>query len=125
MAHPELETAEAASAGLAGLPEERQKLYWDLILSRLPELAGRALEARMIKGYEYQSDFARKYFGQGVEQGLRLAIIALVCKRLPGLREELEGRLRELPEARLMELLGELDSAHSEAAVRAVFDRRS
>jgi hypothetical protein len=125
MAHPELETAEAASAGLAELPEERQKLYWDLICSCLPELARRALEARMIKGYEYQSDFARKYFGQGVEQGLRRAIIALVCKRHPGLRAELEDRLREQPEARLMELLDELDGAHSEAAVRAVFDRHS
>ena len=133
MAHPELETAEAAYAGLAGLPEERQKLYWDLILSSLPELARRALEAHVIKGYEYQSDFARKYFGQGLEQGLeqgrqdglRRAIVALVCARLPRIRDELERRLRDQPEARLLEIAGALGGAHDEDAVRAVLDRHS
>ena len=99
MAHADLETAEAAQAALAGLPEDKQKLYWDVILSRLPELVRCILEARMIdlKNYEYQSDFARKYYGQGREEGreegLRRAVIALVCARLPELRGEIEGRL--------------------------------
>ncbi len=34
----------------------------------LPEAIRRILEARM-QGYEYQSDFARKYYGQGREEG--------------------------------------------------------
>ena len=137
MAHPELETAEAASAGLPGLPEERQKLYWDLILSCLPELARRALEARMIKGYEYQSEFARKYFGQGREQlleqsreqgrleGLRQALVEMVSARLPGMRDEIERRLSGLPEARLIEISRELGNANDEDAMRAVLERRS
>jgi hypothetical protein len=101
MAHPDIETVEAAEASLAELSEDEQKLYWDVILSSLPELVRRAVEARMIKGYEYQSDFARKYYSQGLEkgrdegrdegreEGLRNAIIALVCGRLPGLHDEL------------------------------------
>jgi hypothetical protein len=135
MAHPELETAEAAEAGLAGLPEDKQKLYWDVILSCLPALVRRALEARMIKGYEYQSDFARKYYSQGLkqgrdegreegrEEGLRHAIMALVCARLPGLREELERRLDGLPGVRLEQLITELDPVRDEDGVRAVLDR--
>ena len=137
MAHPELETAEAACAGLAGLPEDRQKLYWDLILASLPDLMGRALEARMIKGYEYQSEFARKYFGQGREQlleqsreqgrleGLRQALVEMVSARLPGMRDEIERRLSGLPEARLIEISRELGNANDEDAMRAVLERRS
>jgi flagellar biosynthesis/type III secretory pathway protein FliH len=165
MAHPDLETVEAAEACLAELSEDEQKLYWDVIMSSLPELVRRAVEVRMIKGYEYQSDFARKYYSQGLEkgrneglekgrneglekgrnegreegrnegreegrnegreEGLRDAIIALVCGRLPGLRDELESRLRAQPEARLVQLITELDQVHDEAGVRAVLDRRT
>jgi len=122
MAHLDLETAGAAEAGLAELPENLQKLYWDVILSGLPELARRTLEGRMIKDYEYQSDFARKYYSQGREDGLRRAIFALVCARLPGLRDELERRLRGQPAAQLEQLITELDKVHDEAGVRAVLD---
>jgi flagellar biosynthesis/type III secretory pathway protein FliH len=111
------------------------------------------LEARMIKGYEYQSDFARKYYSQGLqeghaeglqeghaeglqegraeglqegrEEGLRRAIMALICARLPGLRDELEGWLRGQPEARLVQLITELDQAHDEDSVRTMIERRS
>jgi hypothetical protein len=69
MAHRDLETAEAAEAGLAGLPEEKQELYWDVITACLPDSVRCAMEARMIKGYEYQSEFARKYYFQGIEKG--------------------------------------------------------
>jgi len=134
VAHPELETAEAAQAGLAGLPEDRQKLYWDVILSRLPELVRRILEARMLdlKNYEYQSDFARKYYGQGRtegraegrEEGLRRAVIELVCARLPELRGELEGRLGGRTEEQLVQLITELGTAQGEDGIRAVLDRQ-
>lgn len=139
IAHRDLETAEAAEAALAGLPEDKQRLYWDIITSSMPELVRSALEARMIKGYEYQSDFARKYYShgleqgreqgleqgreQGREQGLRRAVIALIGARLPGLRDELERRLAGQSAARLEQLVIELGDAHDEAAVRAVLDR--
>jgi hypothetical protein len=38
--------------------------YGDLVLHSLNEAARQALEA-MMKGYEYQSDFAKKYVAQG------------------------------------------------------------
>jgi len=68
MAHPELEIAEAAIEAISQLPEDRRRLYLDVILMALPEAVRRILEARM-EGYEYQSDFARKYYGQGRKEG--------------------------------------------------------
>jgi hypothetical protein len=125
MAHPELETAEAAQAAIPGLPEDLQKLYWDVILSGLPPHIRQALEAHMIKGYVYQSDFARKYYFQGLEQGLRQAILAIVDRRLPGLRDELERKLGSHSEAQLLELITELDQVRDEAGVRAIIERLS
>ena len=131
MAHRDLATAEAATAALAGLPEDKQRLYWDVITSSLPELVRSALEARMLKGYEYQSDFARKYYSQGLQQGrqqgreegLRCAVIALVGARLPDFHGELARRLDGQSEAQLEQLIIELGNAHDEDAVRAVLDR--
>lgn len=63
---------------------------------------------------------------QGREEAreeLRREIVDLVCARLPGLREELAARLRELPEARLARIAVELGPAHDEDAVRAALDR--
>jgi hypothetical protein len=125
MAHPELETAEAAEAGIAELPEDQQRLYWDVIWSGLPEHVRRILEVRMIKGYEYQSDFARKYVSQGREEGLCRAIVEVVCARFPGLRDELESQLRDQSEARLVQLAAELGKAQDEDAVRAILGEHS
>jgi predicted transposase YdaD len=70
MAHPELETAEIAFEAISGLAEGLRQLYADCILKALPAELRQNLEARMIKGYEYQSDFARKYYGQGMSEGI-------------------------------------------------------
>lgn len=44
--------------------------YWDLVVHALGTATRKALEALMRSGtYEYQSDFARKYFFEGVEKG--------------------------------------------------------
>jgi hypothetical protein len=69
MAHRELEIAEIAIQAIARLPEDQVRLYSDVILSALPAEFRRILEARMQR-YEYQSDFARKYYGQGMSEGL-------------------------------------------------------
>jgi hypothetical protein len=134
LAHPQVEIAEAALTGIDGLPEDDQKLYWDVILNGLPALVRRALEARMIKGYEYQSDFARKYYGQGKAEGkaegreeareaLRREIVELVGARLPGLRAELASRLRQQPESALVRVTAELAYAADEKRARAILDR--
>ena len=53
---------------IAGLDEERARFYFDLLVNSVNEAARRSLEA-MMKGYEYQSDFAKKYVAQGRDQG--------------------------------------------------------
>src|SRR5262249_40927282 len=68
------ETAEGATIAAAVLPaiqrldDDRARFYYDLVYNSLNEAARRALEA-MMKGYEYQSDFAKKYVAQGRTEG--------------------------------------------------------
>jgi hypothetical protein len=72
MAHGE--TDQGATIAAAVLPaiqvldDDRVKLYYDLVYNSLNEAARRTLEA-MMKGYEYQSDFAKKYVAQGHAEG--------------------------------------------------------
>lgn len=57
---------------LATLDEERRGFYYDVVLQSLNEAMRRALEEelKMQSGrYEYKSDFARTYFGQGKAEG--------------------------------------------------------
>jgi hypothetical protein len=72
MAHPELEIAEVAIDAIAQLPADQSRLYLDVIMMALPVAIRQIIEARM-QGYEYQSDFARKYYGQGLEKAARKA----------------------------------------------------
>jgi hypothetical protein len=53
---------------IAGLDEERARLYLDLLPNSVNDATRRALEA-MMKGYQYQSDFAKKYVAQGRAEG--------------------------------------------------------
>jgi Domain of unknown function (DUF4351) len=76
--------ASAAILASADIDAERSRLYLDLILLSLSKNAPEALEATMNSlGYEYQSDFARRYFGQGKAEG------------------QMEGRLEGRVEGRL------------------------
>src|SRR5437764_10684302 len=61
--------AAAVLPAIQGLDDDRVRLYYDLVYNSLNEAARRALEA-MMKGYEYQSDFAKKYVAQGRAEGL-------------------------------------------------------
>jgi hypothetical protein len=54
---------------IQGLDDDRLRLYWDLVYYSLNEAARQSLEA-MMKSYEYQSDFARKYVAEGLAEGL-------------------------------------------------------
>jgi hypothetical protein len=73
LAHGETEQgatiAAAVLPAIEGLDDDRLRLYYDLVYNSLNEAARRALEA-MMKGYEYQSDFAKKYVAQGRAEGL-------------------------------------------------------
>ena len=62
--------ASAAIVASADIDAERSQLYIDLILICLTENAPEGIEATMNSlGFEYQSDFARRYFGQGKAEG--------------------------------------------------------
>lgn len=57
-------------AALSSVDHERANLYADVVLSALPAAARHHLEALMTIGtYEYQSDFARRYFSEGEAKG--------------------------------------------------------
>lgn len=57
-------------AALQTVDHEHANLYADVVLAALPEAARHHLEALMATGtYEYQSDFARRYFHQGRAEG--------------------------------------------------------
>lgn len=88
VAHGETEQGATVAAAvldaIRGLDDDRAKFYYDLVYNSLNEAARRELEA-MMKGYEYQSDFAKKYVAQGRAEG-----------RAEGLTEGLEqGRAKE------------------------------
>jgi len=72
IAHGETEAGEAiASAMLPVIKEldaDRSRLYYDLVYNSVNEAARRVLEA-MMKNYEYQSPFAKKYVAQGRTEG--------------------------------------------------------
>jgi hypothetical protein len=65
----------AAIDAISGLPDEHAKVCFDLIRESLDAAAARALENEMQHGkYEYKSDFARRYFGEGREKGRKEGI---------------------------------------------------
>jgi hypothetical protein len=72
MAHGETEQgatiASAVLPAIQKLDDDRTRLYLDLVYNSLNQAARRALEV-MMKGYEYQSDFAKKYVAQGRAEG--------------------------------------------------------
>ena len=75
--------ASAAIVASADVDAERSKLYLDLILVSLSESAPGVLEATMNSlGYEYQSDFARRYVAQGKAEGRAEGRVELVLKLL-------------------------------------------
>lgn len=61
----------AAAAQLAArdLDEERSTLYYDLVQMALSEAARRALKDMAIANYQFQSEFARRYFAAGQAEG--------------------------------------------------------
>ena len=139
LAHPELEIAETAIEAIVPLPEERKQLYLDVILSALPAEVRQILEARMQR-YEYQSDFARKYYGQGIseglekgrqegrqegrEEGLRAAVIALARARLKTVPADDLARIAAVTDLRLLtELVTALGQARTAFGARAVLAR--
>lgn len=123
MARPELEIAEIAIEAIARLSENQVRLYLDVILKALPAKLRRILEARMQR-YEYQSDFARKYYGQeiseglekgwqeGRQEGLRAAMVTLARTKLKTMSADDLARIAAITD---LSVLTELVTAHGQA----------
>jgi hypothetical protein len=130
-------TAIAALVELGDRAPERAKLYFDLVLSALNAGARAILETEMeSRGYEYQSEFARRYLEQGREEGrkegreegrvagLRAACEALIEAKLGTLSPVDAARLEAVTDSGSLEaLLLDLASASDEAAARKALDR--
>jgi len=85
-----------------------------------------------MQGYQYQSDFARKYFNagrvegrvEGREHGLRDAVLTLARSRLVTVTPDDESALEALhDEHDLIELIAALGTAETTSQARATLDR--
>ena len=94
--------ASAAIAASRGIDADRSRLYLDLILISLPGSTPETLEATMNSlGFEYQSDFARHYFGQGKAEGRMELILELLATRFGPLPDTVRTRVRGAQDAQL------------------------
>ena len=120
-----------------GLDADRSTLYFDLVLASLSEAARRELQAMDPAKYEYQSEFAKRYFAQGIEQGIERGIergieqgieqgmalgategraamvLRLLSVRFGPLNEDIEARIRRASIAELDSIGERLLSAGS------------
>jgi hypothetical protein len=92
--HPDREKVlHAMLVALQSLDHDHASLYADIVLATLPEATRHHLEALMALGtYEYQSDFARRYFFQGKTEGEAKALLAVLAAR--GIEVPAEARAR-------------------------------
>jgi hypothetical protein len=58
-----------AELACGGLDEKRWGMYLDLVFDSLSEAARKELRAMNPAKYEYRSEFAKRYFGQGLAEG--------------------------------------------------------
>jgi len=85
---------------------ERSRLYFDAILTSLLKNVPEAVKAIMNSlGYEYQSDFARRYYGQGKAEGRTEGrtelILKLLALRFGPLPDAIQTRVRSAQDAQL------------------------
>jgi hypothetical protein len=136
LAHPELEIAQVAISAVSQQPEDRIRLYLDVILNALPATLRGALEAPM-QHYEYKSDFARKYYGQGLAEGreegrresreyLQAAIGSLARAKLETLSDDDLAAIGAITDPSVLsELVTALGTANSAEEARAALDSAS
>jgi hypothetical protein len=115
--------AAAVLPAIHGLDDDRGRLYLDLVYNSLNEAARRALETLM-KDYEYQSDFAKKYVAQGRAEGrtAEAARAVLTVLRVRGLAVSDAVRERILAQKDQERLERWLEKAAVAASVAAVLD---
>ena len=123
MAHGESELGEAIAAAvlpaILRLDDERVRFYGDLVLNSLTEATRQSLETKM-KGYEYQTEFAKKYVAQGrTEKG---ASDVLTVLRVRGIAVPDSARERILAQKDPEQLERWLEKAIVAASVAEMLD---
>ena len=134
MAHPDLEVAEVAIEAISRLPAAQSRLYFDVIMSAVPEAIRHLLEAQM-EGYKYKSEFAIRYYSQGeaagleeglergLEQGLKAAVLTLARAKLDALMTDDVAAIDGIRDRQVLEdLVAALGRAQSAAEARTVLD---
>jgi hypothetical protein len=111
--------AAAVLPAIRGLDDDRARLYCDLVYNSLNEAARRALEA-MMKGYEYQSDFAKKYLAQGRAEEAARNVLAVLRVRGIAVPDDVRERILAQKEPERLERW--LEKAAVAASVAAVID---
>jgi hypothetical protein len=127
MAHPELEIAKVAIGAIEQLPTDQRQPYCDAILDALPATIRQLMEASMLR-YEYKSDFARKYYGQGLEEGrqegLRGAVVALARTKVRRLSNEVVAAIDAVSDQSVLTgLLTALGKARNASEARSALNR--
>jgi hypothetical protein len=105
--------ASAAILASAGIDAERSRLYLDLIMISLSENARGALQNMNSLGFEYQSDFARKYVAQGRAEGRAEMVLKLLTLRFGPVEDGIQERVRAAGDSQLDTLAKELLTAHT------------
>lgn len=129
MAHGDTEQGAAIAAAvlpaILKLDDDRAKLYHDLVYNFLSEAARR--EIATMKGYEYQSDFAKKYVAEGLTRGRTQEAVRnlLSVLRVRGIAVPDGVRERILAETDPERLERWLDKAAVAASVSEVLDEPS
>jgi hypothetical protein len=128
MAHSDLDVLMAAISAIAPLPDDVSRLYLDMIVARWPAMA-RLLQEAQMQDNPYRSEFARKYYGQGHEEGLEKGHQrGLQEGRQEGHRSGLEeGRTQGLRDAVLALARTRLDAVTDEdrTAIAALDDHQA
>lgn len=145
LAHAEspgaLDAVETALHAISSLERDRANLYLDLIIGSLPAVMIQAVEQLMqSRNYEYQSDFARRYYGQGREAGreegreagreegreaaLRGALGRLVKARLGDVPAGIQAAIDSCSDSeRLLDWIEQVGGAADLATIPALFER--
>lgn len=82
-----VQIALAAEVALLDLDAERSTLYRDILSEALSEAARRALQTMNPAKYEYRSEFAKRYYGQGLAEGRAELILKQLTLRFGELSE--------------------------------------
>jgi hypothetical protein len=111
--------AAAVLPAVLDLDEDRARFYYDIVYTSLNDAARRALETKM-KGYQYQSDFAKKYVAQGRTEEAARKLLAILRVRGIAVSDEIRERILAQKDPERLERW--LERAAVASSVAAVLD---